>query len=117
MFIATAILSILLAVMFIGAGATKVAGTETHRAGAARAGFPYPAWRGIGGLEIAAAAGLLLGLAVAPLGVAAAVGLVLLMIGAAIVHARVHDPAAKVAAPLVFGAVAAATAVLRLATA
>ncbi len=48
---------------------------------AAHVGFPVSSFRIIGLVEVAAAAGLLIGLAWAPLGIAAAAGLVLLMIG------------------------------------
>ncbi|MEU5197774.1 DoxX family protein [Streptomyces scabiei] len=49
-----------------------------------------------GTAKIAGAAGLLLGLASAPLGVAVAAGLALLMTAAAVVHQRHGDPPVRV---------------------
>ena len=46
---------------------------------------------GLPACEFAGAAGLLLGLAWAPLGIAAAVGLILYFIGAIVAHLRVGD--------------------------
>ena len=46
----------------------------------------------VGTLEVAGASALLLGLAAAPLGVAAAIGSALLMTAAAVVHLRTGDP-------------------------
>jgi uncharacterized membrane protein YphA (DoxX/SURF4 family) len=48
--------------------------------------FPY-----LGTAEVAGGAGLLLGIAVAPIGVAAGVGLVLYFVGAVIAHLRKGD--------------------------
>lgn len=48
--------------------------------------FPY-----LAACELAAAAGLLVGIAWAPAGIAAAIGLILYMIGAMIAHLRVGD--------------------------
>lgn len=62
-----------------------------------------PLYRTIGSLELAAVTGLLAGLVVLPLGIAAAAGLTLLMIGAIIYHLRAGDPATALlypAAPL-----------------
>ncbi|CAL9336877.1 hypothetical protein SUDANB132_00184 [Streptomyces sp. enrichment culture] len=52
-------------------------------------------YRVIGTLEIAGAPGLLLGLNQIPLGVAAAVGLTLLMATAVVIHLRHGDPPAR----------------------
>lgn len=45
----------------------------------------------LGFLKLAGAVGLVAGIAVAPLGVAAAIGLVLFFIGAIVTHIRAHD--------------------------
>lgn len=51
-----------------------------------------PSWLyPLGFLKMAGAVGLLIGIAVPPLGVAAAIGLVLFFIGAIVAHLRVHD--------------------------
>jgi hypothetical protein len=56
-----------------------------------RLGVTPGLWRGIGILEVGAAAGLAAGFAVPAVGIAAAVGLVLLLIGAIGTHARSDD--------------------------
>jgi hypothetical protein len=112
MYIATIVLSALLALTFLGAGVPKVIGAKQSlkvrdqvRAGAGL-------WRVVGGLEIAAAIGLVAGLAVPALGIAAAVGLALLLIGAIVTHARVDDLKGAAPAAIVL-VVAVATAVVR----
>lgn len=51
-----------------------------------------PSWLyPLGFLKMAGAVGLLIGIAVPPLGVAAAIGLVLFFIGAIVTHIRAHD--------------------------
>lgn len=106
MFVASVVLSILLAVAFLGSGGAKLAGLQQMRDNAAHLDFPYPAWRGIGALEVAGAAGLLVGFAWAPLGIAAAIGLAVLMIGAAAIHVRHKDPVVQVLPSLVLALVA-----------
>lgn len=118
MFIIAAILSVVLAVAFAGSGVTKATGRPQMVAGLGRLGVSPGLTRTIGGLELAAVAGLLIGLAVAWLGVAAALGLALLMAGAISYHLRAGDyrdprwrgPALMPPALLLL---AAATAVLR----
>jgi uncharacterized membrane protein YphA (DoxX/SURF4 family) len=58
-------------------------------------GIPWERYRLIGAAELAAAVGLLAGLRLRSLGIAAAVGMVLLLIGALISHARAKDAAAE----------------------
>ena len=60
-------------------------------AAASHFGIPWARYRLIGGAELAAAVGALAGLAWAPLGVAAASGMVLLLLGALTVHRRAGD--------------------------
>jgi len=55
------------------------------------AGVPMRWFPFLAGLEFAAAAGLLLGIGWAPLGVAAAAGMTLYFVGAIAAHVRVHD--------------------------
>jgi hypothetical protein len=90
-FIATIVLSVLLAAAFLGSGGAKLAAAEQSIEIRDRLGVAAGLWRGIGILEVAAAVGLAAGLAVPVLGIAAAVGLVLLLIGAIGTHARSHD--------------------------
>ena len=95
MYISQVILSILLALLFLGTGAAKLTGAQVSRSDAERFGYSYPRFRIIGALEVAAAVGLVVGLFVEALAVATAVGLALLMIGAVFTHLRVKDPVAK----------------------
>jgi uncharacterized membrane protein YphA (DoxX/SURF4 family) len=117
MFIATLVISALLALAFFGAGFMKLTSPEPKLAeGAAHVGFSAKSYRAIGALEVAGAAGLLIGLYFAPLGIAAAIGLVLMMIGAAIAHARVKDKFPAIAPSAVLAVVAVVALVLRVAT-
>jgi uncharacterized membrane protein YphA (DoxX/SURF4 family) len=92
MFVATVVVACLLAAAFVMAGGAKLAGIPYMREAARHVGFSYPAYRVVGGLEVAAAAGLVIGLWLAPLGAAAAAGLVALMIGAVYFHTKAGDP-------------------------
>ena len=91
MFIATIVLSVLVGAAVLGSGAAKLAGAKQSIVIRDRLGVAPGLWRGIGILEVGAAAGLAAGFAVPVVGIAAAVGLVLLLIGAIGAHARSHD--------------------------
>jgi uncharacterized membrane protein YphA (DoxX/SURF4 family) len=113
MFIVTIVLAILLALAFGAAGGQKVAGVKSAMDNADHLHFSHNAYKGIGALELLAAIGLLAGLAVWPLGVAAAAGLVLLMIGAVITHIRVGDKIAQFGPALALGVLAVVEVVVR----
>jgi hypothetical protein len=113
MFVVTIILVVLLALAYAMAGGQKVAGAKSAMDQADHFGIAHDRYKIIGALEIIAAIGLLVGLAVWPLGVAAGVGLVLLMVGAVIVHIRAKDKIALFAPAIVLGALAAAEVVFR----
>src|SRR3954470_18630805 len=117
MFIVTVVLAVLLALAFGAAGGQKVAGVKSAVDTADHLRFPHNAYRGIGVLELLAAVGLLVGLAVWPLGVAAGIGLVLLMIGAIVVHLRVGDNIKVFAPALVLGLLSLAEGIVRAASA
>jgi ABC-type transport system involved in cytochrome c biogenesis permease subunit len=68
---------------------------------AAHFGIPWSRYRLIGVAELAAAAGILTGLWWHPLGVAAAAGMALLLLGAVITHRKAADSAKEMAAALV----------------
>lgn len=85
------VLSVLVAVVFLLSGAASLFALAPMRERAAHTGFSVTAYRGIGALQIAGAAGVLLGLTVPVLGALAGSGLVLLLAGAVITHLRVHD--------------------------
>ena len=102
MFIATAILSVLLALGFAQVGASKVStAADKMVAELGRLGVSTGLIRLIGALEILGAAGLVIGLWIGPLGIAAAIGLALLMIGAVIYHIKARDTAKKTMSPLI----------------
>jgi DoxX-like family len=90
-FVATIVLSVLLAAAVLGSGAAKLTGAEQSVAIRDRLGVAPRLWRAVGVLEVAAAGGLAAGLAVPALGIAAAVGLALLLIGAIGAHGRSHE--------------------------
>lgn len=117
MFMATAVISGLLAFVF-GAGAVgKLARQRQQVETATKLRIPWARYRLIAVPEAAAAVGLLVGLGIAPLGVAAAIGLVLLMAGATAFRLRVHDAAVFVAGDTVLMLLSGLLAALRVASA
>jgi uncharacterized membrane protein YhaH (DUF805 family) len=98
MFIAV---SLLLAVVCLLPGTAKLAGHPTMRGSAARFGIGWQRYRLIGVAELAAAAGILIGLWWHPLGLAAAAGLAVLLTGAVITHWRAKDSGKEMAPALV----------------
>ncbi|MEU6827185.1 DoxX family protein [Nocardia beijingensis] len=102
--IATTALAILLAVVFLGAGASMVMAVDAQRANAAHLGYSVSAFRCIGAAATLGALGVLLGLAYPPVGLAAATGLVALMVGAIISHVRVRDRFHHLMPPIATGA-------------
>ena len=116
MVVAGVIASVLLALIAAASAVPKLAGKRQMLDEATHLGIPRNGYVVIGALELAAAAGLLAGLALTPLGVAAAGGLVLLMAGAVIIHLRAGDHTAALIPALGVGIASAATFALRLAT-
>jgi uncharacterized membrane protein YphA (DoxX/SURF4 family) len=117
MYITAAVLSVLLALVSLAAGAPKAllkgdvsAGLQSHM------GLSAGLVRFVGLAEVAAAGGLIIGLFWQPLGIAAAIGLTITMIGAVGFHAKAGDyadPATRgnAMAPIILTAVSVATAV------
>ncbi|HET6289223.1 MAG TPA: DoxX family protein [Amycolatopsis sp.] len=105
------VLSVLLAAIFAVLGVAKVLRQPSLIARTERLGFSVRAIQGIGALEIAGAAGLVAGFFWAPLGIAAAIGLVALLIGAAVAHVRAGDGSKDVAPPIWLALVSVAAAV------
>jgi uncharacterized membrane protein YphA (DoxX/SURF4 family) len=93
-------LSILLAAACLVPGSAKLLGHPKMQKSAAHFGIPWRHYRLIGVAELAAAAGVLAGLWWHPLGVAAAAGMVVLLIGALITHRRALDTAKEMAPAL-----------------
>jgi DoxX-like protein len=104
----TTALGIVLAVVFALLGIAKLASVPAMRGAAAHLGYTTDQYRAIGALETAGALGIVIGLKMAGIGVAAALGRVLLMLGAAWAHVKNHDAAARVVVPIAMAAIAAA---------
>jgi hypothetical protein len=117
MFILTAVLSVALAAAMALTAARKVNPDKSSLALRDRLGVSARLWSAVGLPEAAAAVGLVVGLWWAPLGVAAATGVVLLMAGAIGLHLRARFLGAALAPPIGILVVAVAVAALRLATA
>jgi hypothetical protein len=97
----TIIVAVLLALLFFAAAASKLSGNESSEAMSTHLGVAPGLWKAIGALEVVGAVGVLVGLAFAPLGIAAAAGFVVLSAGAVVSHLRAGDsPRAAVLALL-----------------
>jgi len=68
----------------------------------------------LAGLEIAGALGLLIGIWIPLLGIAASIGLALFFLSAVVAHVRAKDSAKELAAPLIFAILALAIVALEL---
>jgi uncharacterized membrane protein YphA (DoxX/SURF4 family) len=93
--------SLLLATLCLLPGAGKLLGHPKMRQSADHFGIGWPRYRLIGVAELAAAAGILIGLRWHPLGLAAAAGMALLLLGALVTHRRAGDNAKEMASALV----------------
>jgi hypothetical protein len=99
---ATVVVTILLAVLFTFSASIKLLGVSQSLEIRDHLGVKPLHWRLIGVCELAGVAGVLVGLAWAPIGIAAAIGLALLTIGAIAYHVRKSDRVADLA-PAVIG--------------
>ncbi len=115
MFVVLVVLSVLLAAAVAVAGGAKLAAVPQMKHSATHLGFSLQAYQRIGGLELLAALGLLVGLAVETVGVLAALGVFLLMFGALAFHARAKDEPPVYAPAAVVGTLALVVLVLRIA--
>jgi hypothetical protein len=116
MFIVIVIVTVLLAAMAAGSAVKKLQKDEQVRTIiGGTVGVPERHFPLLAALELAGAAGILIGLWLAPLGIAAAAGLVLYFVAALIGHLRVGDTK-NLAMPLPPLVVAIAVFALRLAT-
>jgi uncharacterized membrane protein YphA (DoxX/SURF4 family) len=97
-------ISLLLAVACLLPAAGKLTGQPKMRKSAAHFGISWSRYRLIGVAELAAAAGILIGLWWHPLGVAAAAGMAVLLVGAIITHRKAAD-SVKDMVPAVVGLV------------
>jgi hypothetical protein len=110
----TTVLTTVLVLAFGAIGSAKVAAAPAMRSRARHAGFSVAAYRRIGMLELLAASGLLVGVALPVIGVLAAVGLLLLLGGAVLVHLRNRDGVREMAPALVLALLAISLVVLVL---
>jgi hypothetical protein len=117
MFVITAAVGVLLGLAFAASGASKLASVPRTVEVADHLGIPRERYRIIGLPEAFGAAGVLLGLRVVPLGLAAGAGLVVLMAGAALAHRRANDDAKEIAPAIVLAVLAAAYVLTRALTA
>ncbi|MZF88218.1 DoxX family protein [Streptomyces sp. SID5643] len=108
-------LAVTLSLVLLPLGLAKIAAVPFMREAATHLGMSTGLYRVVGTLELAGAAGLLLGLASAPLGVAAAAGLALLMVAAVVVHLRQGDPPVRALPAAVLAVTAVAYAGMALA--
>jgi hypothetical protein len=113
---ATTIVTSLLSVFFLTAGGTKLAGAGPSVEMRDHLGIPPRQRVGIGALEVAGAGGAAVGLALRPLGIAAATGLVFLSVGAIATHLRAEDPVVDALPAAVALALASAAVVLQAVT-
>jgi uncharacterized membrane protein YphA (DoxX/SURF4 family) len=93
-------ISLLLAAACLLPAVGKLTGQPRMRKSAAHFGIPWPRYRLIGIAELAAAAGILIGLWWHPLGLAAAAGMAPLLVGAIITHRKAADSAKEMAPAL-----------------
>lgn len=112
MVVASVVMALMLAAVLLVVGTLKLVRAPSMRANAEHLGYSLRAYQAIGAVEVVAAAGLVVGIAWAPLGVAAAVGVVALLAGAVWSMRRVGDQMTQMSPALWVGGMAAATAVV-----
>jgi hypothetical protein len=114
MFIAYAVVAIVLSLALVASGRLKLTHETRVVEGIGGLGVPLSWFPALALAEIAGALGLIIGLWVPAIGIAAGVGVVLYFIGAVATHVRAHDRG--LVTPAVIGLVAAVTIALRIAT-
>ncbi|MFF3371890.1 DoxX family protein [Streptomyces sp. NPDC002680] len=97
------VLSVILALTFLGSGVAKLVGVPAVEESGRLLRISHRLHLTVALLEIAAVAGLVIGLWWRPLQIAAAVGLTLLMVGAVAYHVRADDSAQNTSVPAVLG--------------
>ena len=115
MHVTLVVISALLAVAFLGSGGFKLVGAKQSLQMRDQLLVGAQLWRVVGALEVAGALGLAAGFVAPVLGIAAAVGLALLMVGGIVTHARAQDLRNAGPAALLL-LLAVATVVLRIAS-
>ena len=112
--IASVVVTIVLAVLFTFSSSIKLLGARQSLEIRDHLGVTPALFRVIGLLELAGVVGVLVGLAWAPIGIAAAIGLALLSVGAVAFHVRASDGLAKTAPAVIAIFLAVATAILQM---
>jgi hypothetical protein len=102
--VALGVIAVLAAVPFLVLGTAKIAKRLGMPEGAAHLGFSTSAYQLIGLAELVGVVGLLVGLAVTPVGIAAACGLLLLVAGAVVAHLRAGDRVSATLPAVISGA-------------
>lgn len=115
MFVATAIVSVLLAALLMLTAVRKLSHREQVVQSYARVGVPEDKLNALAIILLAGAVGLILGLAWAPIGVAAGAGVICYFVIAIASHIRADDTE-HLTAPLAFAVLAVVALLLRLAT-
>lgn len=91
MYIAYIVVAVLLGLGLAGSASAKLRKDERVTAGLTKAGVPLSWFVPLALLELAGTVGLLVGIWWRPLGIAAAIGVILYFIGALIAHVRTKD--------------------------
>jgi hypothetical protein len=91
MFVAYIVVAVLLAAVLAMSGRGKLVKDERIVKGLTGAGVPLSWFPLLAAAELAGALGLLVGIFFAPLGIAAAIGIIAYFVGAVITHVRVSD--------------------------
>lgn len=112
MFILLTVVTIVLSIALLASAGAKLTKQPAIVEGMTAVNVPIDKIWMLAVLEIAGAIGMLVGLAVMPLGLAAAIGVVLYFVGAVIFHVRANDKA--IAPPAALGVVALVVAVLQI---
>jgi hypothetical protein len=115
MFLSTVIVSVLLAALLTLSAVRKLTHEEAIIQTYRKVGVPEGRLDHIAIILLVGAAGLTLGLLWAPIGIAAAIGVICYFIGAVAAHIRADD-ATNLPTPLAFAAMAVVALMLRLAT-
>jgi hypothetical protein len=91
MFIAYAVVAVLLSLLLLASARAKLTRDPKIVESLTGLGVPLGMFAFLAGAEIAGAVGLVVGLWIAPLGIAAAIGVVAYFIGAVLTHLRRSD--------------------------
>ena len=114
MFVLTAVSGALTALLFLSASLLKLTDQPQAREGQAKFGISAATYKRIGILELLGVIGVVIGLAVPAIGIAAGVGLTIVAVGALVNHLRVNDLLPAVMGAVVAMVIAGVYAVARL---